>query len=161
MLREHFLTYRSAEPYDAIVNLGVTEHLPDYRASLARYWSLLKPGGRLYLDACASRTKFPFHSFTYQYVFPGNATPLCLHDYLTEVERTRFEILAVHNDRQSYGLTTRRWAENLERSRDEIVQRFGKSWFRRFQLYLWGCVDVFSRDDIGAFRVILEKPKTA
>jgi cyclopropane-fatty-acyl-phospholipid synthase len=161
VLREHFLTYRSAEPFDAIVNLGVTEHLPDYRASLAQYWSLLKPGGRLYLDACASRTKFPFRSFTYQYVFPGNATPLCLHDYLTEVEKTRFEILAVHNDRRSYELTTRRWAENLERSRDEIVERFGKSWFRRFQLYLWGCVDVFSRDDIGAFRVILEKPKTA
>lgn len=161
VLREHFLNFRSDEPYDAIVNLGVTEHLPDYRASLARYWSLLKPGGRLYLDACASRTKFPFHSFTYQYVFPGNATPLCLHDYLTEVEKTRFEILAVHNDRKSYGLTTRRWAENLEGSRDEIVERFGKSWFRRFQLYLWGCVDAFSRDDVGAFRIVLEKPTTA
>jgi len=157
VLRKHFLTYED-EPFDGIVNLGVTEHLPDYRASLAQYWKLLKPGGRLYLDACASRTKFPFHSFTYQYVFPGNATPLCLHDYLTEVEKTRFEILAVHNDRHSYELTTRRWAENLERQRDEIVERFGESWFRRFQLYLWGCVEVFSRDDVGAFRVILEKP---
>ena len=75
------------------------------------------------------------------------------------MEKTRFEILAVHNDRHSYELTTRRWAESLERAQDEIIERFGKSWFRRFQLYLWGCVDVFSRDDVGAFRVILEKPR--
>ena len=159
VLREHFLEYESEEPFDGIVNLGVTEHLPDYRASLEQYWRLLAPDGRVYLDACASRTKFPFHSFTYKYIFPGNPTPLCLHDYISEVERTHFEIIAVHNDRHSYELTTRRWAERLERSKDEIVCRWGKSWFRRFQLYLWGCVDVFSRDDIGAFRVVLEKPR--
>src|SRR5215467_9293652 len=30
VVREHFLEYTSKEPFDAIVNLGVTEHLPDY-----------------------------------------------------------------------------------------------------------------------------------
>ncbi len=159
VLREHFLEYSSDEPFDAIVNLGVTEHLPDYKSSLAQYWRLLKPGGRIYLDACASRTKFPFHSFTYKYVFPGNPSPLCLHDYITEVELTPFEIIEVHNDRHSYELTTKHWAQNLERAKDEIIQRWGKGWFRRFQLYLWGCVEVFKRDAVGAFRVVLEKPK--
>jgi len=161
VLNEHFLEYRAEEPYDAIVNLGVTEHLPDYGATLAQYERLLKPGGRVYLDACASPTKFPFSSFTYRYVFPGNATPLCLHDYLAEVAKTPLEVLAVHNDRRSYELTCRHWAERLEASRDAIVQRWGKSVFRRFQLYLWGCVDVFSRGVFGAYRVILQKPLVA
>ena len=35
--REHFFAHRPDEPYDAIVNLGVTEHLPDYAATLAAY----------------------------------------------------------------------------------------------------------------------------
>lgn len=156
--RRHFLEYEADEPFDAIVNLGVTEHLPDYRATLAQYERLLAPGGRVYLDACASRTKFPFSSFTYRFVFPGNATPLCLHDYLAEVARTPFEVIGVWNDRESYRLTCLRWAENLERHRAEIEHRFGQRQFRRFQLYLRGCVDGFARDDVGAYRLVLELP---
>src|SRR4029077_11279418 len=51
VVKEHFLEFKSAEPFDAIVNLGVTEHLPDYRRTLAQYQRLLKPGRRVYLDA--------------------------------------------------------------------------------------------------------------
>lgn len=156
--RKHFLEYRSEEPFDAVVNLGVTEHLPDYAATLAQYRRLLRPGGRVYLDACASRTKFPFSSFTYRFVFPGNATPLCLHDYLAAVAETPFEVVGVWNDRESYRLTCLRWAENLERRRREVESRFGQRQFRRFQLYLRGCVDAFQRDDIGAYRLVLELP---
>ena len=69
---EHFLEYVE-EPFDAIVNLGVTEHLPDYAATLARYEQLLKPGGRG-SDACASRTSSHFlRSFSRTY---GQAMPL-------------------------------------------------------------------------------------
>ena len=71
---------------------------------------------------------------------------------------TDFEILAVHNDRHSYELTCRRWAESIERHRDEIVRRWGNALYRRFQLYLWGCVDVSSRGEFGAYRVIPELP---
>jgi cyclopropane-fatty-acyl-phospholipid synthase len=164
VLREHFLEHDvlpGSERYDAIVNLGVTEHLPDYAASLAQYRRLLKPGGRVYLDACSTPVKFPFSSFTYRYIFPGNATPMCLHDYVAEVAKTPFEVVAVHNDRHSYELTCRRWGENLERAREEIVARWGQPLFRRFQLYLWGCVDVFHRGVFGAYRVILELPAGA
>ena len=78
VVREHFLEYASKERYDAIVNLGVTEHLPDYAATLAQYEKLLKPGGRVFLDACAARTKYSFSSFVLSHVWPGNTTPLKL-----------------------------------------------------------------------------------
>lgn len=158
VVRRHFHEYESEERFDAIVNLGVTEHLPDYAASLTQYARLLKPGGRVYLDASSAPTKFPTGSFTYRYIFPGNPTPLCLHDYLAAVAETDFEVLAVHNDRHSYELTCRRWAESVESHRDEIVRRWGNALYRRFQLFLWGCVDVFSRGEFGAYRVILELP---
>jgi 2-polyprenyl-3-methyl-5-hydroxy-6-metoxy-1,4-benzoquinol methylase len=131
VLREHFLEYVPGERFDAIVNLGVTEHLPDYAASLAQYRRLLRPGGKLYLDACSTPVKFPFSSFVYRHIFPGNATLLCLHDFLAEVAKTPFEVLAVYNDRHSYELTCRRWAENLERARETIVSRWGQALFRR------------------------------
>jgi cyclopropane-fatty-acyl-phospholipid synthase len=161
VLRKHFLEYRSQEPYDAIVNLGVTEHLPDYRATLAQYQRLLKPGGRLFLDACASRSKFPFSSFVLSHVWPGNATPLQLSDYLDAVAATPFELIEVRNDRRNYLLTTKHWAENLDRHREAIVSRWGERLYRRFRLYLWGCVHSFSTDDVTAYRLLLEMPADA
>jgi cyclopropane-fatty-acyl-phospholipid synthase len=158
VVREHFLEYASKEPYDAIVNLGVTEHLPDYAATLAQYQKLLKPGGRVFLDACASRTKYPFSSFVLSHIWPGNTTPLQLTDYLGEVAKTPFELIYVKNDRRNYLLTTRHWAENLDRNRDEIVAKWGERLYRRFRLYLWGCVNAFSNDDVNAYRLLLELP---
>jgi cyclopropane-fatty-acyl-phospholipid synthase len=158
VVHQHLFDYRPAEKFDAIVNMGVTEHLPDYRTTLACYQRLLKPGGRVYLDACSSRIKYPFSSFSYRYLFPGNPSPLVLHDFLTEAAKTPFEVVAVHNDRRSYELTLRHWAQNLERSREEIVRRWGKGWFRRFQLYFWSSVDCMVHDVLGAYRVVLELP---
>lgn len=157
VLREHLLEYRPDLRYDAIVNLGVSEHLPDYAATLACYERLLRPGGRIYLDACSSRVKHPFRSFMYRYIFPGNSTPVCVHEYLAEVAKTRFEVEALYNDRHNYALTCRHWAQNLDRHADEITRRWGPAWYRRFRLWLWGCVDVFSRDHYGAFRLILRR----
>src|SRR5882724_5054490 len=158
VVREHFLEYQSKEPYDAIVNLGVTEHLPDYAATLAQYEKLLKPGGRVFLDACASRVKYSFSSFVLSHVWPGNTTPMNLANYLEAVAKTPFELIYARNDRRNYLLTTRHWAENLDRHRDEIVARWGERWYRRFRLYLWGCVHCFSSGDVTAYRLLLELP---
>ena len=76
--REHFFAHRPDQPYDAIVNLGVTEHLPDYARTLAAYRSLLKPGGRVYLDASAARRKNRVTTFFENQIFRGNGSPLSL-----------------------------------------------------------------------------------
>jgi cyclopropane-fatty-acyl-phospholipid synthase len=158
VLREHFLEHTADEPYDAIVNLGVTEHLPDYTATLRQYQRLLKPGGRVFLDACAAAKKHPFSAFTTKYIWPGNSTPLVLAEYLEEVAKTPFELISLENDRRSYLLTTRHWAMNLDRARDEIVRRFGEAQYRRFRLYFWGCVHEFTTREVTAYRMLLELP---
>jgi cyclopropane-fatty-acyl-phospholipid synthase len=158
VLREHLFEHRPAERYDAIVNLGVTEHLPDYRATLRVYQALLKPGGRVCLDASATRTKHDVSDFFERHIFPGNGSPLCLHDYLAAVARSPFRLRAVHDDTENYRLTTWHWARNLDRHRDEVERRWGVAQYRRFQVYLWGCVDGFSRDVIQAYRWVLQLP---
>ena len=156
--REHFLEHAPAEPYDAIVNLGVTEHLPDYAATLRRYVALLRPGGRLYLDASAHRVKHHHSTFLEKHIYPGNGSLLCLHDYLAELARTPLQLLGVYDDRHNYHLTTKRWAENLDRHRAEIVRRWGQALHRTFQLYLWGSAEGFQRDMIQAYRLVVRKP---
>jgi len=154
---EHFFEHRPAKPYDAIVNLGVTEHLPDYPATVKRYHELLKPGGHVYLDASAARTRHDLSSFFERYIFRGNGTPLHLPDYVAAVTCSPLQLLTVIDDRDNYRLTTRHWAEGLDRHREAVEQTWGRAQYRRFQIYLWGCVDGFRRDELQAYRLVLRR----
>lgn len=159
--REHLFEHQPGERYDAIVNLGVTEHLPDYPLTLKKYAALLRPGGRVCLDASACRIKYSVSRFLQRHIFPGNGSPVCLDDYLAAVARSPFSLMAVHNDTHNYELTTLHWARNLDRHREEIERRWGRTQYRRFQVYLWGCVDSFRRDVAQAYRWVLEMPGAA
>lgn len=161
VLNQDFLEYNSAEPYDAIVILGVMEHLPDYPAVLRQFQRLLKPGGRVYLDASAFRKKYSKPTFVSRYIFPGDHSYFCLHEFLSAVAKTPLEVLAVHNDRHSYYLTCKAWAENLESARDEIIRRWGEMLYRRFRLYLWGSTYAFLSHGMDAYRVVLQRPENA
>ena len=133
--------------------------MPDYTASLLHYRKLLKPGGHLYLDASAEKTKNGHGTFMGKYIFEGNASLLCLHEYLAEVAKTPFQLTGVWDDRHNYYLTTRTWAQNLEDNRAAIEQRWGKQLFRMFQLYLRGSAEGFHSGMIDAYRLVLKLPK--
>jgi cyclopropane-fatty-acyl-phospholipid synthase len=157
VLNQDFLEYASSESYDAIVILGVMEHLPDYQAVLRQFHRLLKPGGRVYLDASAFREKYSKPTFISRYIFPGDHSYFCLHEFLSVVAKTKMEVLAVYNDRHSYYLTCKAWAKNLESARDEIISRWGEQLYRRFRLYLWGSAYAFLSLEMDAYRVVLQK----
>lgn len=155
---EHFFEHAPEQPYDAIVNLGVTEHLPDYARTLAHYDRLLKPGGKVYLDASASRKRWEISTFLEKHIYRGNGRLLCLHEYLEAVSSSPFEAEMVINDRVNYGLTARHWAMNLERNRARAEAGGGSESYRLFKLYLWGCVDGFERDLVQAYHLVLSRP---
>jgi cyclopropane-fatty-acyl-phospholipid synthase len=158
VMYEHLHEHKPAELYDGIVILGVTEHLPDYDASLAIYKRLLKPGGKVYLDACAKRKKYDISSFLRKHIYPGNGSPMCLHDYLRAVAESPFQVEVVHDDRHSYALTAKAWAERFDAAKDMIVERWGLAQFRKFRVYLWGTYNSLRRDDVQAYRVVLQLP---
>lgn len=155
---QDFFEHASSEPYDAIVILGVMEHLSNYHAVMRQFQKLLKPGGRVYLDASAYRERYSKPTFISRYIFPGNHSYFCLREFLKQVDKTEFEVISVHNDRHSYYLTCKAWAENLDAARDVIVQRWGERLYRTFRLYLWGSTHSFLNHSLDAFRVVLERP---
>jgi cyclopropane-fatty-acyl-phospholipid synthase len=154
-----FYEYESSRPYDAIVILGVMEHLPNYSSVLKQFERLLRPGGKIYLDASSYRKKYSKPAFISRYVFPGNHRYFCLHDFLSKVADTSFEVNSIFNDRYSYYLTCREWAKNLESSRKKIVKRWGERLYRTFRLYLWGSSYAFFSHSMDAFRVVLDRPE--
>jgi cyclopropane-fatty-acyl-phospholipid synthase len=156
---EHFLQYNPENQFDAIVNCGVTEHLPDYKASLQQYQKLLKAGGYLYLDASADRVRNSHGTFMNKYVFEGNGHLMVLHDYLAEVAKTPFLLRGVWDDTHNYFLTCREWAKRLDANREIIEEKWGKALHRTFQLYLWGSAEGFLSGSIQAYRVVLQLPE--
>jgi cyclopropane-fatty-acyl-phospholipid synthase len=158
VVRQHFLRYGCDQPYDAIVNMGVTEHLPDYKSTLRKYRELLKPGGSVYLDALAMRTKHNVSTFMSRYIYPGRQSPLLLHAYLRQVARSPFELVRVDDDRHNYHLTCKAWAQRLDDARDEVVRRWGEPMYRRFRLFLWGSAAGFDSGLVQAYRWVLRLP---
>jgi len=158
VVREHIFGYTGPRKYDAIVNMGVTEHLPDYRTTLRKYAELVKPGGAVYLDALAMRRKFHLSTFMSRYVYPGGQSPLLLHQYLREVAASPFELTRLEDDRHNYYLTCLRWAQRLDAARDTVVERWGESLYRRFRLFLWGSAASFDVGLVQAYRWVLRMP---
>jgi cyclopropane-fatty-acyl-phospholipid synthase len=53
LVHSDLLAYETDRKYDAIVIMGVIEHLPQYKLVLDKFMALLKPGGRIFLDGSA------------------------------------------------------------------------------------------------------------
>jgi len=153
-----FLTYEPEEKYDAIVIMGVIEHLPDYGTVLRRFSALLKPGGLIFLDGSACTKKYELSSFMVKYIYGGNHSFLVLHDLLDQMSRTPLRVRELHNDRHDYFLTFRHWATNFERNRQAVIARFGEFNYRRFRLYLWGAAYEFLSGSLDCYRMIIEYP---
>lgn len=156
-----FYDYEPKEPFDAIIIMGVIEHLPDYERVLKKFSRLLKPGGRVFLDGSAAKKKYELSTFMVRHIYPGNHSFLVLDDFLNKLAKTDLEVMEVHNDRWSYFLTFRQWAQNLDANRDYITRNFGDFEFRKFRLYLWGATYEFLSRSLDCYRTILYKPREA
>jgi cyclopropane-fatty-acyl-phospholipid synthase len=149
--------YETTDRYDAIVILGVTEHLPDYQPLYRKLRSLLEATGFIYQDFSAVRKKFAISSFTHLHVFPGRGSPVVLPELIAAANNEPFEIVAIHNDRHSYFLTVRDWALKLEGARQEIARRFGERTYRLFRLYLWATAHCLRSGELESYRLVLQR----
>ena len=158
LIHADLLAYRTERKYDAIVIMGVIEHLPQYDRVLARFASLLKPGGYIFLDGSACTRKYELSAFMVKYIYPGNHSFLVLHDFLDKLARSPLRVLEICNDRYSYFLTFQQWARNFDANREIVVERFGEFNYRRFRLYLWGAAYEFLSRSLDCYRMVIHYP---
>ncbi len=154
---QDFLSFSPRDRYDAIVNFGVIEHIPQYRQFFRQVWDCLSPGGGFYLDASATREKFDKSDFSAQFIWPGAHTFMCLQSVIRELLFHGLDLLRVENESHDYELTMKHWAENLEAHRDSIVSRVGEACYRAFRLFLWGGHHAFFRDQLQAYSLLARR----
>ena len=158
LINADLLAYDAGRKYDAIVIMGVIEHLPQYKKVLDKFVTLLKPGRRIYLDASACTKKYELSSYMVKYIYGGNHSFLVLHDFLEKLAQTPLEVIEILNDRSSYFLTFQQWARNFDRNRDAVIERFGEFNYRRFRLYLWGAAYEFLSRSLSCYRLVIQAP---
>jgi cyclopropane-fatty-acyl-phospholipid synthase len=152
------LEYHSKDKFDAIVIMGVIEHLPQYDLVVEKFRALIKPGGRIFLDGSASEKKYDVAKFLVKYIYPGNHSYMVLHDFMKALTNTPLRIVELYNDRHSYFLTARQWARNLDSNYAFIRDRFGENVYRRFRLYLWGTAYQFQSGGLDCYRMVIVHP---
>jgi cyclopropane-fatty-acyl-phospholipid synthase len=155
--RQDFLEHRPERPYDAAVIYGVIEHIPNYRHFCARAWDCLAPGGRLYMDASASKEKYLMSAFTRRYIWHGTHTFLALPDVLQELLWHGFEVEEVRRETDDYRRTMLGWAERFDAAREKIVERWGEPVYRAFRIYLWGGAHAFHTDRLQAYHLVARR----
>jgi cyclopropane-fatty-acyl-phospholipid synthase len=145
--------------FDAITNMGVTEHLTDYDALMAQYARLLRSGGYVYSDFVGVTRDVPFRSLIQKDVYPGAAAVYLPKLIAAAARNGQMDVVATYDDRLSYDKTCEAWARNVEASRDVIVPRFGAARYRWMWSYLWMCVHGFRTYDNGitGTRVVLRR----
>jgi cyclopropane-fatty-acyl-phospholipid synthase len=158
LINVDLLAYDTDRKYDAIVIMGVIEHLPQYKKVLDRFVKLLKPGARVFLDASANTKKYELSSYMVKYIYGGNHSFLVLHDFLDKLAQTPLELIELYNDRYSYFLTFQQWARNFDRNQAAVIEQFGEFNYRRFRLYLWGAAYEFLSRSLSCYRMILRLP---
>jgi cyclopropane-fatty-acyl-phospholipid synthase len=97
-----FFDFEPEQSFDAIAMLGVIEELADYPRVMQRIARWVKPGGRVYLDFMAATQDFVFPAFISKYIYQGRTSRVYVPKFMDAVTRSRFELLAAHNDRRNY-----------------------------------------------------------
>lgn len=159
VIRTDFYHYHPDEPFDAITNMGVTEHLTDYDGLMARYARLLRSGGHVYSDFVGTHRDAPFRSMIQKHVYPGAAAVYLPKLAAAAARSGQLDVVEVHDDRLSYDRTCEAWARNCEKNRDDMVAHFGERRYRWMWGYLWMCVHGFRTYDNGitGTRVVLRR----
>ena len=151
------LDHEPSIPYDHAVIYGVIEHVPNYRLFCARAWSFLKPGGRLYLDAAATKEKYRMSAFNRRYIWTGTHCFMAVQDVVEELLFHGFEIMEVRRETHDYELTMWHWAQRLEANREKIVEHWGEELYRAFHLFLWGGCHTFKTNLLQAYHLVAER----
>lgn len=169
---ESWTEHVPGESYDAIVSIGALEHaarscpsreekVDVYRGFFERCRELLRPGGRLAVQAIAKGDR-PLSGGAFRdvvllarHVFPEADVPRLSE--LTAACEGVFEVRALRNDRAMYARTCSVWLDALRARREEARRIVDEDTVCFFERYLEASVRQLEAGHLGLLRLALER----
>lgn len=168
-----YADYRPAEPFDALISIGMLEHVVAPEEAHAgrsieiyrRYFRLAhgfsRPGARFGLQTIV-RDRIPRIAadarelgWATRMIFPGSIAPR-LEDLVVAVS-PYWEILELRTGRDDYRRTCEAWLARLRNNESIIRERFGGERFDEYQRYLAACVRSFAMGYVSLCRFSLRR----
>ncbi|PVV03307.1 hypothetical protein BB560_002220 [Smittium megazygosporum] len=164
--------------YNKISCLEMAEHVGIRKFSefLDQIKDMLEDDGLFYLQIAGLRSAFQYEDlvwglFMAKYVFPGADASCPLYWVINKLETAGFEIKSVNTVGIHYSATIGRWYENWMSNKDSITSKYGKRWFRVWEVFLaWStivarqgsstCFQILAHKNLNAFdrAAVLTKP---
>jgi cyclopropane-fatty-acyl-phospholipid synthase len=150
------------QPFDAIVSIGMVEHVGEERIDLyaSRLNELLRPGGRLLNHGIAKLKDLDTKdegAFSERFVFP-DGVPLPLSRIELALERTGLVTRHVEGLADDYAETLRHWIARYEERYAEAERVAGPERARVWKLYLRAARQGFLTGWASIYQVLAHKP---
>jgi cyclopropane-fatty-acyl-phospholipid synthase len=152
----------AAEPFDAIVSIGMVEHVGAERIDLyaGRLAALLRPGGRLLNHGIAKLQDFDDPDegpFSERFVFP-DGVPLPLSRIELALERNGLVTTHVEGLASDYAETLRHWIDRYEARYADAIRIAGIERARVWRLYLRAARLGFVSGWASVYQVLAHRP---
>ncbi len=142
---------------DAVVSICVIEHVGPrhYREYFEKARASLAREDGLFAMQCifACNKRATMDPWTEKHIFPNGVLPTL--DQLTEATRGIFHIVDQEFFREDYVKTCAAWLDNLIRHRNEIIEKYGLRYYRKYEYYLSLYVAGFSSGRISVGQFVL------
>lgn len=146
------------EQYDAVTLLESIEHVG--KEQLTAYFKhlrqVVKPGGRLYVQATGQYKMRPVDKFILKYVFPGGYLP-SLGELISGAGEAGFVVDAFRDNTPDYLRTMTQWIKSLESHQHEIEKKFDPSFYRLWDLWMHGAKVAFEENYMNLYRLLFRR----
>ncbi len=92
-----------------------------------------------------------------KYVFPGADASPPLNWVIEQLERAGFEVSSSETVGVQYSATSYRWYLNWMGNKDMIVEKYGKSWFRKWEVFLAWSTVVARQGGATCYQIVAHK----
>lgn len=160
---QDFFTFEPKQKYDGITMMGVIEDLADYEKVMDKLMTMVKPGGRIYLDFASDFSPNNTSSYITEYIWPGTFRMVYMPEFMAAIADRPIEVVRIDNDRRNYYLWTKKVNQRWEEKKEEIVAREGETLWKIYHLMIAGVASIMNSPTHAttAFRVVLEMPEDA
>jgi cyclopropane-fatty-acyl-phospholipid synthase len=163
-VRVRALDYRDIGPgsYDAIACIEMGEHVGDrqYPVFCTQLASLLRPGGRLFVQQMARGSRSPGGGQFIEAFITADMHMRPVGQTLGLLENAGFEVLQVQATRDDYTRTIRAWQSRFERRYAEAAAIIGEEAARVWRLYLAGAALAFEDGRMSVHQILATRPAT-
>ncbi|KAF9157181.1 hypothetical protein DFQ27_005791 [Actinomortierella ambigua] len=152
------------EKWDKISCLEMAEHVGVRKFSefMQQVRAMLDDDGLFFMQVAGLRATWQYEDFIWglfmaRYVFPGADASTPLYWYTKQLECNGFEVQSVHTIGVHYSATIYRWYQNWMQNKEMIMERYGKKWFRTWEIFLAWSTIIARQGSATCYQIVAAK----